>query len=80
VLSPHRQLLWAADASLPDLRGAEQSDAAGEAAFTDDQPRVDVSETLCILVQQQPPWSKASRVLGQLPALYCTVLRLLSWD
>jgi Domain of unknown function (DUF1744) len=36
------QLLWAADASLPELWGAEQQDAAAEAAFADDQPRVDV--------------------------------------
>ena len=36
------QLLWAADAALPELWGAEQQDAAAEAAFADDQPRVDV--------------------------------------
>jgi Domain of unknown function (DUF1744) len=36
------QLLWAEDASLPELRGAEQQDPSAEAAFADDQPRVDV--------------------------------------
>ena len=36
------QLLWAVDPATPDLRGAEQRDEGQEAAFTDDQPRVDV--------------------------------------
>lgn len=43
ALRDGNQLLWAEDAALPELRGAEQADAGGEGAFTDDQPRVDVS-------------------------------------
>lgn len=43
ALRDANQLLWAEDAGLPELRGSEQGDPAAEAAFADDQPRVDVS-------------------------------------